>query len=341
MHSRILASQGKNKHLMALKLFSRNKREAQATGESMETLLKELEIKRRKLGLIEEDEPIHMDDIDENKMREIVTIMIQDEIRRKQQENQQKSNPEFGVDSMGMETTVMETGGMRENNPPAGLPPLGGRLIPDGDKGLDSLTEAIMEEIKRRTDNKTKSETLGESLTPSEAFLSTPGVIIGLPIETQPSSPADQLPPQVSVEELPSEPGCRTLATKTCYKTPVIINKKVPFETCRSVPDVECHTILRPVPDIECVPEPYIECNDIAVDIPFLEPAEECEEIVFDDCVEIQEKIPVELCSRKRVDEESFFLERGKVFRKEGEKRRRKVGKKRGNQEDEKEEEEL
>ena len=38
----------------------------------------------------------------------------------------------------------------------------------------------------------------------------------------------------------------------------------------------------------QCVPEPYIECNDIAVDIPFLEPAEECEEIVFDDCVEVR-----------------------------------------------------
>ena len=49
----------------------------------------------------------------------------------------------------------------------------------------------------------------------------------------------------------------------------------------------------------------------------------------------------MELCSRKRVDEESFFLERGKVFRKEGEKRRRKVGKRKDNQEDEKDEEEL
>ena len=45
--------------------------------------------------------------------------------------------------------------------------------------------------------------------------------------------------------------------------------------------------MLRPVPDVECVPEPYLECNDIAVDIPFLEPAEECEEIIFDDCVEV------------------------------------------------------
>ena len=40
----------------------------------------------------------------------------------------------------------------------------------------------------------------------------------------------------------------------------------------------------------QCVPEPYIECNDIAVDIPFLEPAEECEEIVFDDCVEVRQQ---------------------------------------------------
>ena len=34
-------------------------------------------------------------------------------------------------------------------------------------------------------------------------------------------------PPLITVEELPSEPGCRTLATKTCYKTPIVINKKV------------------------------------------------------------------------------------------------------------------
>ena len=229
MHSRFLASQDQNKHLMALKLFNRNRREAQGTEKSRETLLKELEIKRRKLGLIEEDEILQVDDIDEDKMREIVTIMIQDEIRRKQQENQQKINPEFGVDSLMTEMKMTETGGSRENNPPpssAGMP-LGGQLIPTPDKGLDSLTEAIIEEIKRRTENETKPESLGESLTPSEGFLATPGVLIGVPIETRLSSPDQQLPPQVSVEELPSEPGCRTLATKTCYKTPVIINKKV------------------------------------------------------------------------------------------------------------------
>ena len=34
----------------------------------------------------------------------------------------------------------------------------------------------------------------------------------------------------------------------------------------------------------------------------------------------------MELCRRKRLNEEAFTLERGKVFRKEGEKRRTKIG---------------
>lgn len=43
-------------------------------------------------------------------------------------------------------------------------------------------------------------------------------------------------PPLITVEELPSEPGCRTLATKTCYKTPIVINKKVRHETSQPPP---------------------------------------------------------------------------------------------------------
>ena len=62
---------------------------------------------------------------------------------------------------------------------------------------------------------------------------------------------------------------------------------QIPFETCKDVPDVECVTVLKDVPEVECKPEPYTECNDIAIDIPFLEPAEECEEVVFEDCVEV------------------------------------------------------
>ena len=100
----------------------------------------------------------------------------------------------------------------------------------------------------------------------------------------------------------------------------------------------------------QCVTEPYIECNDVAFDIPYLEPAEECQEVVFDDCVEvrshqiqtysqtktgpllsqIEERIPVELCTQKRLARESSLLSRGPVFRKEGEKRRRKIGEEEG-----------
>ena len=63
----------------------------------------------------------------------------------------------------------------------------------------------------------------------------------------------------------------------------------MPFETCKAAPTVECVTVLKVVPEIASVPEPYTECNDIAIDIPFLEPAEECEEVTFEDCVEVEE----------------------------------------------------
>ena len=55
---------------------------------------------------------------------------------------------------------------------------------------------------------------------------------------------------------------------------------------------------------------------------------------------QIEEKVPIELCTRKRVNEESFFLERGKTFRKEGEKRRKKIGQ-RGKKTEEEEEDQA
>ena len=158
-----------------------------------------------------------------------------------------------------------------------------------------------------------------------------------------PGHPAPEHPPIVTSYEIPAPPGCRSLATKTCWKIPIIVPKKVPFETCREVPDVECVTVVKNKPEIECTPEPYQDCNDVAKDIPYLEPGEECEEIFFDECrevglvrchnycpffiLQIEEKVPLELCKRKRLDEESIFLTRGQVFRKEGEVRRRKIGK--------------
>ena len=52
---------------------------------------------------------------------------------------------------------------------------------------------------------------------------------------------------------------------------------------------------------IFCVLEVMEECNDFSKEIPFLVDEEECEEVVFDECVEVSEKIPVEV---------TFFLNR-------------------------------
>ena len=95
-------------------------------------------------------------------------------------------------------------------------------------------------------------------------------------------------PPVATTFELPpQDPGCRSIATKTCEKIPRIITRKVPHEICKKVPDIECFNVIKEVPELECVPEPYQECNDVAKKIPYLEPAEECEEIFYDDCIEV------------------------------------------------------
>ena len=94
-------------------------------------------------------------------------------------------------------------------------------------------------------------------------------------------------PPLITVEELPSEPGCRTLATKTCYKIPISVPKKVPYETCKEVPAVDCYYVLKEVPELECTPNVREECMDFEKKIPFLEPEERCEEVIFDECVTV------------------------------------------------------
>ena len=97
--------------------------------------------------------------------------------------------------------------------------------------------------------------------------------------------------------------------------------------------------MLKKVPELQCTPEVFRECNDVERKIPYLEPAEDCVEITFDECQEVTilaimrshssylslqiiERVPVELCKRKRVNEDSITLSKGKVERKEGEKRR-------------------
>ena len=113
--------------------------------------------------------------------------------------------------------------------------------------------------------------------------------------ENQLEDPSSQHPPIVTSYNLPSEPGCRSFATQTCYKSTIIVPKHVPFETCREVPDVECVTVLKNKQEIECTIEPYEECTDVAQDIPYLEPEEECEEIAYLECVEVKFKMSFKL----------------------------------------------
>ena len=145
-------------------------------------------------------------------------------------------------------------------------------------------------------------------------------------------------PPVISTHDLPAPYGCRSIATKKCYKVPMVVPKKVPYEKCKNIPSVDCAIVLKKVPELECVPKVFEECMDVAQETPYLAPDEECEELIYEECVEvkskslikysikilfqIEEKIPVELCKRKKLDEESIFLTRGPVFRKEGPKRR-------------------
>ena len=102
--------------------------------------------------------------------------------------------------------------------------------------------------------------------------------------------PHDPLyPPIITTHELPAPPGCRSIAIKECHKIPVIVPKKVPYEVCTKVPDIDCVTTLKTVPELECVPEVLRECDDIEKKVPYLVPEEECEEVAFDECVTVRE----------------------------------------------------
>ena len=146
--------------------------------------------------------------------------------------------------------------------------------------------------------------------------------------------------PVITTEELPAPPGCRSIATTTCHKVPYKKSTKVPYETCELVPSVKCGLVLKEVAELDCKPVITEECNDFAKEIPFLVSEEECEEVFFDECLEvmlsnfstehetlqIEEQVPVLVCTRTRLDNTAVFLQRGQTFRKEGEKRRRKTG---------------
>ena len=144
----------------------------------------------------------------------------------------------------------------------------------------------------------------------------------------------------MTVTELAAPPGCRSLATTECRSLPRVTTVKVPQEKCHLEPSVVCDTVLKRVPELTCVPEVMEECNIFPKETPFLVDEEECEEVVYDECVEVSEKIPVEVrreisliqivfyqnafvffnrfcqvCTRTLVDETSITLERGPTIR--------------------------
>lgn len=46
-------------------------------------------------------------------------------------------------------------------------------------------------------------------------------------------------------------------------------------------------------------------------------------QVVYDECQEVEKRVPVDICKRRRFNEDTIFLSKGKLFRKEGEVRRR------------------
>jgi len=157
---------------------------------------------------------------------------------------------------------------------------------------------------------------------------SPPHHLINQPPGIYPPPPADQVhnPPVISSYQLPAPPGCRSMATKVCQKIPYKVARKVPYPSCKVVPGVECHLELESVPNLKCVPEVSDDCREEEREDLFIVDEEECEEVVYDECVEIEEEIPVQVCTVTKKKSTGIFLQKGQTFRKEGAKSRRKTG---------------
>ena len=108
-------------------------------------------------------------------------------------------------------------------------------------------------------------------------------------------------------------------------KVPVVEVRPVPTSSCLPVSDVVCYNVLTPVKDVYCQPVVSRDCRNISVEVPYIKEESQCDEIVYDECQEVERRVPVEICKRRRFDENSIFLSRGRVFRKAGEKRRKTI----------------
>ena len=106
---------------------------------------------------------------------------------------------------------------------------------------------------------------------------------------------------------------------------PVVEVRRVPTSSCLPFPDVVCYNVLTPVKDVVCQPVVTRDCRNVSVEVPYIKEESQCDEIVYDECQEVERRVPVEICKRRRFDENSIFLSRGRIFRKAGEKRRKTI----------------
>ena len=79
------------------------------------------------------------------------------------------------------------------------------------------------------------------------------------------------------------------------------------------------------IKDVVCQPVVTRDCRNVSVEVPYIKEESQCDEIVYDECQEVERRVPVEICKRRRFDENSIFLSRGRIFRKAGEKRRKTI----------------
>ena len=65
------------------------------------------------------------------------------------------------------------------------------------------------------------------------------------------------------------------------------VAEKMPCEKCKQVASVDCGLVLKKVPELLCFPEVFEDCKDVAQEVPYIGKEEKCEELLFDECVEV------------------------------------------------------
>ena len=76
-----------------------------------------------------------------------------------------------------------------------------------------------------------------------------------------------------------------------------VVPKTVPYHKCRAVPAVDCYFVLKTVDDLECSPVSYEDCEEEVVDVPYLTEEEQCEDVEFQECVDVEEQVPIQVCT--------------------------------------------